>query len=114
MEEKVIQLNYGGRYQIIDDQVYSLNHGEKGMWGSTMGKKLTPKLAQEVLETYRHEENFREKKKSSIRVKRQKAQSIKDTKVQTTKTKKSQQRERRGKVSTGVKLLASSRQFQSK
>lgn len=59
MNEKIIQLNYGGRYQIIDGAVYSLNYGEKGMCGSTMGKRLPSEIAERILSTYEYEEEFR-------------------------------------------------------
>lgn len=52
MEENIIQLNFGGRYQILGGEVYSLNYAEHGMSGSSLGKKLLPDLAKKVLESY--------------------------------------------------------------
>lgn len=100
MEENIIELNFGGRYQIIGGEVYSLNYAERGMSGSSMGKKLPPHLAQEILNIYDKQKSFREEQATRPRPKKE----IKvRTKAETKKKSKFKKKKVRT-VGTGVKL----------
>jgi hypothetical protein len=100
VEENIIQLNFGGRYQIIGGEVYSLNYAERGMSGSSMGKKLPPELAKNVLETYEQQQNYKRLQAARPRPKKEIAVKTKSSAEKPKKFRKKKVRT----VSTGVKL----------
>lgn len=70
-EKKIIKLTTGCRYELINGDVYSLNYAERGMCGSTLGKKMPDHLAASILSEHRRNEDWRaarEKKRASVKV----------------------------------------------
>lgn len=57
MNSGIIELNFGARYQVIDNELYSLNYAEKGMFGETFGKVIPKNLAEGILDRHKQEKS---------------------------------------------------------
>lgn len=75
-EKNIIQLNFGGRYEILSDGVYSLNYAEKGICGSSMGKRMPDKMAADILSKYKEESRVKSIKVSVEKSSKEKSASL--------------------------------------